>query len=75
MKPSYKKEKSWWNKILVKNNRDKKDYKTLINQIDHFADVILKKVKPKVGGEDGLNLLKIFKAIEKSSKTGKKVKV
>lgn len=72
---SYKKEKSWWNKILVKNKRDKKDNKTLINQIDHFADVILKKVKPKVSAEDGLNLLKILKAIEKSSKNGKKVKV
>ena len=72
---SYKKEKSWWNKILVKNNKDKKDNKTLVNQIDHFADVINKKAKPKVSGEDGLNLLKIFKAIEKSSKTGQKVKV
>ena len=72
---SYKKEKSWWNKILVKNKRDKKDNKTLINQIDHFADLILKKVKPKVSAEDGLNLLKILKAIEKSSKNGKKVKV
>ena len=72
---SYKREKSWWNKILVKNNKDKKDNKTLVNQIDHFADVINKKVKPKVTGEDGLNLLKIFKAIEKSSKTGQKVKV
>jgi len=72
---TYKKERSWWNKILVKNNRYKKDSKTLVNQIDHFADVINKKAKPKVSGEDGLNLLKIFKAIEKSSKTGQKVKV
>ena len=72
---TYKKERSWWNKILVKNNRDKKDSKTLVNQIDHFADVIHKIAKPKVSGEDGLNLLKIFKAIEKSSKTGQKVKV
>jgi len=72
---TYKKERSWWNKILVKNNRDKKDSKTLANQIDHFADVINKKAKPKVSGEDGLNLLKIFKSIEKSSKTGQKVKV
>ena len=72
---TYKKERSWWNKILVKNSRDKKDSKTLVSQIDHFADVINKKTKPKVSGEDGLNLLKIFKAIEKSSKTGQKVKV
>ena len=72
---TYKKERSWWNKILVKNNRDKKDSKTLVNQIEHFADVINKKAKPKVSGEDGLNLLKIFKAIETSSKTGQKVKV
>ena len=70
---TYKKERSWWNKILVKSNRDKKDSKTLVNQIDHFADVINKKAKPKVSGEDGLNLLKIFNAIEKSSKTGQKV--
>jgi len=28
-----------------------------------------------VSAEDGLNLLKILKAIEKSSKNGKKVKV
>ena len=54
---------------------NKKDSKTLVNQIDHFADVINKKAKPIVSGEEGLNLLKIFKAIEKSSKTGQKIKV
>jgi len=48
---------------------------TLVNQIDHFADVVSKKVKPKVNGNDGLISLKIFAAITKSAKTGKKVRV
>ena len=53
----------------------KKDDNTLVNQIDHFSDVVLKKVKPKVNGSDGLNSLKIFAAITKSAKTGKKIKI
>jgi hypothetical protein len=35
--------RSWWNKILVTEDRNKKDDSTLINQIDHFADVVCKK--------------------------------
>ena len=34
-----------------------------------------KKVKPKVNGNDGLISLKIFAAIKKSAKTGKKVRI
>ena len=71
----YKKERSWWNKILLKSDINKKDDNTLVNQIDHFSDVVLKKVKPKVNGNDGLNSLKIFAAITKSAKTGKKIKI
>ncbi len=71
----YEKERSWWNKIFVNEDKNKKDDNTLINQIDHFADVVSKKVKPKVNGNDGLTSLKIFAAITKSAKTGKKVKV
>ena len=71
----YKKERSWWNKIFLKSDINKKDDNTLVNQIDHFSDVVLKKVKPKVNGNDGLNSLKIFAAITKSAKTGKKVKI
>ena len=71
----YKKERSWWNKILLKKDINKKDDNTLVNQIDHFSDVVLKKVKPKVNGNDGLNSLKIFAAITKSAKTGKKIKI
>jgi predicted dehydrogenase len=70
----YKNERSWWNKILVKEDK-KKDDNTLVNQIDHFTEVVLKKIKPKVNGNDGLASLKIFAAITKSSKIGKKVKV
>ena len=71
----YKKERSWWSKILVKEDQNKKDDNTLINQINHFADVVAKKAKPKVNGNDGLISLKIFDAITKSSKTGKKIKI
>ena len=71
----YKKERSWWNKILTKEDKNKKDDNTLINQINHFADVVAKKVKPKVNGNDGLVSLKIFAAITKSAKSGKKIKL
>ena len=71
----YKKERSWWNKIFVHKNKNKKDDNTLVNQIDHFADVVVNEVKPKVNGHDGLISLKIFAAITKSAKTGKKVRV
>ena len=70
----YKNERSWWNKILVKEDK-KKDDNTLVNQIDHFTEVVLKKIKPKVNGNDGLASLKIFAAITKSAKIGKKVRV
>ena len=71
----YKKERSWWNKILVKEDKNKKDDNTLINQINHFTDVVVKKAKPKVNGNDGLISLKIFAAITKSAKTGKKIRI
>ena len=71
----YKKERSWWNKILVKEDINKKDDNTLINQINHFADVVGKKIKPKVNGNDGLVSLKIFAAITKSAKLGKKIRL
>ena len=71
----YKNERSWWNKIIVKEDKNKKDHNTLINQIDHFADVVKKKVKPKVNGNDGLVSLKIFAAITISAKTGRKIKI
>ena len=71
----YKKERSWWNKIFVNVDKNKKDDNTLVNQIDHFADVVTKIAKPKVNGNDGLISLKIFAAITKSAKTGKKVRI
>jgi predicted dehydrogenase len=71
----YKSERSWWKKIFDKKYNIKSDGNTLANQIDHFCDVVSKKIKPKVNGNDGLNSLKIFDAILKSVKTGKKIKV
>jgi predicted dehydrogenase len=71
----YKNERSWWKKILVNENKNKKNDSTLVNQIDHFADVVFKKVRPKVNGNDGLISLKIFAAITKSAKLGKKIRL
>tara|TARA_Y100001970_G_scaffold23383_1_gene27423 strand:+ start:2669 stop:3706 length:1038 start_codon:yes stop_codon:yes gene_type:complete len=71
----YKKERSWWKNIYFSNFKNKKNDSTLINQINHFADVILKKTKPKVNGNDGLISLKVFDAIIKSAKTGNKIKI
>ena len=58
------------NKIKVQKSNE-----TLINQIDHFSRVVLKKEKPKVTGKDGLNSLIIFDAINKSSQSGKKIRI
>ena len=71
----YKKERSWWKKIFINKDKMKKDNDTLVNQINHFSDVVKKKVKAKVNGNDGLVSLKIFSAIIKSSKTGRKIKI
>tara|TARA_B100000287_G_scaffold216750_1_gene204494 strand:+ start:503 stop:1543 length:1041 start_codon:yes stop_codon:yes gene_type:complete len=71
----YKKDRSWWNKIFSKNESIQKNNDTLLNQINHFSDVVLKKTTPKVTGIDGLNSLKIIAAINKSSVNGKKIKV
>ena len=54
--------RSWWEKIFVNKDKMKKDDTTLVNQIDHFTDVVFKKVRPKVNGSDGLVSLKIFAA-------------
>ena len=71
----YKKERSWWNNIYNSKIKVKKSNETLINQINHFSRVVMKKEKPKVAGKDGLNSLIIFDAINKSSKSGKKIRI
>ena len=70
-----KNERSWWKKIFHKDESTRLSRYTLINQIDHFCDVVKGKAKPKVSGNDGLMSLKIFNAILKSSKTGKKIMI
>ena len=70
-----KKERSWWKPILHKDESTRESKYTLTNQINHLCDVVNKKTKPKITGEDGLLSLKIFAAIIKSAKTGKKVKI
>ena len=70
-----KKERSWWKPIFHKDESTRESRYTLTNQINHLCDVVNKKTKPKITGEDGLLSLKIFAAIIKSAKTGKKVKI
>ena len=68
-------ERSWWKPIFHKDMNIRLSRFTLINQINHLCDVVLNKTKPKVTGEDGLQSLKIFDAILKSTKSGKKIKI
>ncbi len=66
-------ERSWWKPMYHKDMNIRLSRFTLINQINHLCDVVSGKAKPKVTGEDGLLSLKIFDAIIKSSKSGKKI--
>tara|TARA_E500000178_G_C16918149_1_gene705887 strand:- start:34 stop:1074 length:1041 start_codon:yes stop_codon:yes gene_type:complete len=68
-------ERSWWKPIYHKDMNIRLSRFTLINQINHLCDVVSRKAKPKVTGEDGLQSLKIFDAIIKSSKSGKKISI
>ena len=70
-----KKERSWWKEIFHKDESTRSSRYTLVNQIDHLSDVVNGKAKPKINGNDGLVSLKIFDAILKSSKTGRKIKL
>ena len=70
-----KKERSWWREIFHKDESTRSSRYTLVNQIDHLSDVVNGKAKPKINGNDGLVSLKIFDAILKSSKTGRKIKL
>ena len=70
-----KKERSWWKEIYHKNESTRSNKYTLVNQVDHLCDVVRKKIKPKINGNDGLISLRIFDAILKSSKSGKKIKI
>ena len=70
-----KKERSWWKEIFHKDESTRSSRYTLVNQIDHLCDVVKGKTKPKINGNDGLISLKIFDAILKSSKTGRKIKL
>ena len=68
-------ERSWWKPMYHKDMNIRLSRFTLINQINHFCDVVSGKAKPKVTGEDGLQSLKIFDAIIKSSISGKKISI
>jgi len=68
----FNKERSWWKPIYSKKFNPK-IINPLINQISNFCNVIKKKEEPLVTAEDGLESLKIFEAILKSSKMGKKI--
>ena len=68
-------ERSWWKPMYHNDMNIRLSRFTLINQINHFSDVVLGKAEPKVTGEDGLLSLRIFDAIIKSSKSGKKINI
>lgn len=65
---------SWWNPInsttVPVNNSD-----PLVNQIAHFADVILGTENPLVDGEEGLKTLEIVEAIQRAATSQELVRV
>lgn len=65
---------SWWNPInsttVPVNNSD-----PLVNQIAHFADVILGTANPLVDGEEGLKTLEIVEAIQRAAISQELVRV
>ena len=61
--------RSWWQE-LERTTLSFVPSDPLINQINHFANVILNKEKPLVSGEEGLKTLYVIEAMQKSIDTG-----
>ena len=47
----------------------------LVNQIEHFVEVIVTKMAPIVSGREGLRTLAVVDAIQVAAKTGKTIQL
>ncbi len=64
--------KSWWSPIAAHKARIEAS-DPLLNQINHFAEVIRGTTEPLVSGQEGLRTLQVIEAIQTSAATGKTV--
>lgn len=64
----YEGEKSWWAPISASSlTRETSD--PLINQVEHFAEVIAGRAEPLVPAREGLESLRVVEAIQRSAAT------
>lgn len=71
---SHENEPDWWTDI----NAEKFDYEKsdpLINQINHFCDVISRKAEPLVSANEGYKTLQVIEAIQIAAESGETVRL
>ncbi len=67
-------ERDWW-KPIGATTQPREFSDPLVNQIDHFSDVINRISAPLVSGLEGLRTLQVVEAIQNASKSGETVLV
>jgi len=64
----------WWSP-MSRSVADPEEADPLINQIQHFADVIRGEAEPQVSGREGLRTLAVIEAIQVAAKTGRTIQL
>ena len=64
----------WWNPLGV-DQRSVASENPLVNQVDHFSEVINKTAKPLVSGAEGTKSLQVVEAIHRAAQTGETVRI
>ncbi len=71
---SHSETRDWWTPISATSvTRDSSD--PLLNQIDHFAEVIRGEAEPLVSGLEGLRTLRVIEAIQNSAESGEAIEI
>ena len=71
---SHQGERSWWNPISA-TNTPRANSDPLVNQIEHFGQVIRGNVTPLISGEEGVRTMQVIEAIQSAAKTGKTIEL
>ena len=64
-----------WKDKLIKNEIHYTEFDPYISQINHFKDVIERKIEPITDAEDGMTTLKVALSILESADTNKTIKI
>jgi predicted dehydrogenase len=67
-------ERDWWKPISA-TTAPREFSDPLMNQIEHFAEVLRGKAEPIVSGVEGLKTLKVVEAIQDSASTGRTIEI